>query len=273
MSGGKRRVQVGRVLGGVVLTVILTFVALPLLVVLWTSIQPDAYPQLPPDGISFRWWQDALTAEWLWPIALSFQIALGASIVSTVLGTAAAYGLVRSTPRYRRVVEAFTASPLLLPEIVIGIALLQVVSQLHARQLVGTPLLVGSHVVIGIPYVVRTVGVSLLGIRPEWERAAADLGASRAQVFRRVTLPLIRSGIFAGMLFAFVMSFNNVELSLFLTATQTPTAPIAILQFMEFDYSPALACVAVLTVVTVMVLVGITARFTRITRFVHGGRD
>jgi putative spermidine/putrescine transport system permease protein len=261
------------VVRAVAVSLILGFIALPLVVVAWTSVQPDTYPQLPPTGVSLRWWHTALTDEWLVPIWISFRVALLAAVISTLLGAAAAYGLSRSRRWLRWAIEAFIASPLLLPEIVVGLAVLQLVSQLHARQLLGTPLLVASHVVIGTPYVLRTVGVSLLGVDPSWERAAADLGASRAQVFRRVTLPLIRSGIFAGMLFSFVMSFNNVELSLFLTTSQTLTAPIAILQFMQFEYSPALACVAILTVGTVMVMVGIAARFTRVTHFIYGGKS
>ena len=156
--------------------------------------------------------------EWLLPMALSAEVALGSAVCALVLGSAAAYGLSRGTGRGRGALEGFLATPLLLPEIVISLSVVQLVSMLGARGLIGPPLLVVAHALVGIPFVLRTVGVSLLAVDPVWERAARDLGASAWRAFATVTLPLMRSGMFAGALFAFIVSFNNVELSLFLTS-------------------------------------------------------
>lgn len=128
-----------------------------------------------------------------------------------------------------------------------------------------------THTVIGIPFVLRTVGVSLLGVNPLWERAARDLGATPLRAFTSVTLPLMRSGMFAGALFAFIMSFNNVELSLFLTTRDANTLPIQLLQYMDYEYSPTLACVAVTSVLGICTIAGIASRFTHLTEFIHGG--
>lgn len=259
------------VVRGVLLLVVLGFVAVPMLVVVWTSVQPDTYPAFPPSGLSLKWWDSALTGEWLLPMALSAEVAFGSALCALVLGAAAAYGLSRGTGRGRAALEGFLATPLLLPEIVISLSVVQLVSLLGARGLIGPPLLVVAHALVGIPFVLRTVGVSLLAVNPVWERAARDLGASGWTAFRTVTLPLMRSGMFAGALFAFIVSFNNVELSLFLTSRDANTLPIRLLQYMEYQYSPALACVAVTSVAGICVIAGVASRFVRLTEFIHGG--
>lgn len=265
------RIRPGRVVQGLVLFLIMAFIALPLLVVGWTAVQPDTYPRLPPRGFSLRWWPEALSRQWLEPLGQSLLIASTAAVLATCLGAAAAYGLLRSPGLAGRLMEGFLATPLLLPEIVMSIALLQLLSQLGGRALLGTPVLVASHVLVGIPFVVRTVGVALAGLDPSWERAAADLGASRARILWCITVPLIRGGIFAGLLFSFIVSFNNVELSLFLVSRERTTIPIAILSAMQYDYSPVLACVALLTLVPVLVVVGLVSRYAKLTDLVYGG--
>jgi putative spermidine/putrescine transport system permease protein len=257
----------------VLLALTLCFVAVPMLMVVWTSIQPSTYPSFPPRGLSLRWWSSALTREWLLPMALSAEVALGSAVCALVLGSTAAYALARGTGRGRRALEAFLSAPLLLPEIVISLSVVQLCSMLDARRLIGPALLVVAHALIGIPFVLRTVGVNLVGIDPVWERAARDLGASSSRVFRTVTLPLMRSGMFAGALFAFVMSFNNVELSLFLTTRDANTLPIRLLQYMEYQYSPTLACVAVTSVVGICAITGVASRFVRLTQFIQGGHQ
>lgn len=248
----------------------LCFITIPMVVVVWTSVQPDTYPTLPPTGLSLKWWQQALTAEWLRPMALSAEIALGAAAIAVLLGSAAAYALARSTGRGRGVLEGFLATPLLLPEIVISLSVLQLVAMLGVRSLMGPELLVAAHAMVGIPFVVRTVGVSLVGVDPVWERAARDLGASQLRAFVTITLPLMRSGIFAGALFAFIQSFNNVELSLFLTSRSATTLPIKILNYMEYEYSPSLASVAVTGMIGIFLITAIASRFTRLTEFLGG---
>lgn len=257
---------------GLALVLTMLFIALPMVVVAWTSIQPDLYPTLPPDGASLKWWREALTSEWLAPMALSAQIALAAATIAVLLGTAAAYALSRSVGRGRGVLDAFLATPLLLPEIIISLSVVQMVSLIDLRQLLGTPMLVAAHSMVGIPFVVRTVGVSLVAIDPVWERAAQDLGASRFRTFGTITLPLMSSGIFAGALFAFIISFNNVEMSLFLTSVSATTLPIEILNHMESQYSPTLASVAVMSVISLCLIVAIASRFVKLTTFLQGTR-
>jgi putative spermidine/putrescine transport system permease protein len=258
-------------LRSVLLALVTAFIAVPMVVVVWTSIQPGTYPSFPPKGFSLRWWDAALTREWLLPMALSAQVALGSAICALVMGTAAAYALSRGHGRGRAVLEGFLATPLLLPEIVISLSVVQLISMLGARGLIGPPLLVVTHTLIGIPFVLRTVGVSLIEVSPLWERAARDLGASPVRAFTTVTLPLMRSGMFAGALFAFITSFNNVELSLFLTTQDANTLPIQLLQYMEYEYSPTLACVAVTSVLSICAIAGVASRVTHLTEFIHGG--
>ncbi|SDS74986.1 putative spermidine/putrescine transport system permease protein [Brevibacterium sandarakinum] len=261
--------RAGNALRNVLLVLTMFFVTVPMLVVVWTSIQPNTYPKFPPTQFSLKWWNEALTGEWMRPLALSAEIAGIATIISVILGSAAAYALARSNSRARTMLEGFLTSPLLLPEIVISLAVLQFISMFGGSWL-GPELLIAAHVTIGIPFVVRTVGVSLVGVDPLWERAAYDLGASRLRTFFTITLPLMKSGIFAGALFAFIMSFNNVELSLFLTSRSATTLPIKILNYMEFEYSPSLAAVAVTGMAGILLIAVIASRFTRMTDFIGG---
>ena len=104
MSGANHQrgnVRFWTVVRGVLLVVVLGFVAVPMLVVVWTSVQPDTYPAFPPSGLSLRWWDSALTGEWLLPMALSAEVAFGSAVCALVLGAAAAYGLSRGTGRGR----------------------------------------------------------------------------------------------------------------------------------------------------------------------------
>jgi putative spermidine/putrescine transport system permease protein len=253
----------------VALLLILVFIAAPIAVVLLSSVNATQYLRFPPEGFSTRWWQAALSERWMGPTWFSLQLAGATAILATVLGTLAALGVHRGRFPGREGFLAVLLSPLILPQIVTGAALLQFLALTDLRDLLGFPALLLGHVVITLPYAVRTVTVSLHGLDPRLEWAAQDLGANPLQTFRRVTLPLIKNGVFAGFVFAFIVSFNDVPISLFLGRPGSQPIPIAILGYVESRFDPAVSAVAVVTVAIVLALIALGERFARVSEFIY----
>jgi putative spermidine/putrescine transport system permease protein len=137
--------------------------------------------------------------------------------------------------------------------VLIGMSLLLALSVVRLTGTFGGMLL--AHVLITLPYVVRTVSVSLHGVDPAVEEAARCLGATPLQGFLRVTLPLVRSGLIAGAIFAFIISFSDVYMALFISGPQTVTLPLRMFHFMEWEQSPIVAAVSVVQVVLILTLV------------------
>jgi putative spermidine/putrescine transport system permease protein len=153
--------------------------------------------------------------------------------------------------------------------LVTGIALLQFLSAIGLNSLIGFWGLLIGHVVISLPFVVRTVAISLQGMPPSLESAAASLGARPMRVLREVTLPVISGGVFAGSAFAFVHSFTDVNLSLFLASPGERPVTVAILAFLEFGFAPTLAAVSMLSLVIPLAVIALLERFVPIGEFLY----
>ncbi len=245
------------------------YMFLPIAVVVMVSLNPGQYLRLPPQGISLRWYAAALAPEWLAPFRISLVLAAATALVATVLGMPAAFGLVRHRFPGHEVIHALLLSPLSLPAIVSGVAILQFLSLVGLRGLIGFPALLLVHAALTIPYAIRTIAISLYGLDRSLEQAAMNLGATPWRTFRYVTLPLIKPGLFAGMVFAFVVSFNNVPVSLFLVRPGMVTLPIRILNYLEYRFDPSLAAVNMLSVLVILVIVAVAERTGGFTRFVY----
>src|SRR5262249_12851556 len=154
----------------------------------------------------------------------------------------------------KAVVRAITLGPLILPTLVTGIALLQFLSLIGLGRWMGFWALLIGHVVICLPFSVRTVAVSLAAMPGNLENAAASLGATRSDVLRHVPLPLIAPGTMAGMIFAFVHSFDDVNLSLFIARPGERPLTVAILAFLDFGFAPTLAAVSILSMLIPLAL-------------------
>ena len=157
---------------------------------------------------------------------------------------------------YWQVLSALFLSPLVLPTIVLGVAILQYASALgFARSF--SALFVG-HVVLVTPYVIRTSLASLSGMEPAHEEAAQDLGATPLQTFFLITLPQIKAGVIAGALFAFINSWINVEVSIFNSTAQLVTIPVKLFNYIQFNIDPTLAAVSAATIyIAILVVVAI----------------
>lgn len=228
----------------------LAFVALvylfmlgPLLVVVAVSFGDASVATFPPTSFSLRWYGRALTLDlFLNGLVNGLWLGVVAAVCSTILGTGAALALARGKLPGAQALQAFFLSPLVVPGVVVGIALLSTFAAVGLRD---APMrLALAHILICVPYSVRTVLASLARIDPALEEAALTLGASPWRAFRSVTLPLLRPGVAAGAIFAFVMSFDNVPVSVFLADAGTTTLPLAIISYLEYNFDPSVAAIS-----------------------------
>ncbi|WP_406855489.1 ABC transporter permease [Alsobacter sp. KACC 23698] len=227
----------------------------PTLVVLIVSFTSGFSLRFPPQGYSLRWYV-ALLDAWQLHFAArnSLMVATWATGLSVVLGVAAALGIARSKTLSARLLDSVFMSPLVLPALAFGLAGLMFFS------LIGLPVspltLVIGHTVVCVPFVVRNTVAALAQLEPSLLECSASLGASRAYTFRRVTLPLIRPGILAGGFIAFMSSFDNVPVSLFLRDAATDMLPIRMWQDLEGKLDVTIAALSgVLIVLTVAIMI------------------
>ena len=255
-----------------VVVLVYAFMLGPILITAAVSFNASNRSQFPPRGFSLAWWERALSAEWIDPLMFSFKLGGITAVVSTLLALPLAFALTRHRFRGREAMVALTLGPLMLPALVTGVGLLQLFQYAGLREHMGfTALLVG-HIVICLPFAVRTVAISLNTLPPSLELAAASLGASRWRTLLHVVFPLIKSGIVAGGVFAFVHSFTDVNLSLFLGRPGEQPITVKILGFLEFGFAPTLAAVSVITLVLPLILVVIVERLSGLGDFIYGER-
>ncbi len=223
------------------------FLMLPVVVVALASFSRTSYLTVPPKGLTLRWFVAVLgDPEYVHAIVFSLGLALVATVGSLAVGVAASYALLRRRVPGGAVVSAVLNAPLIFPGVVVGVALLQFYALVHMNgTLIGLAL---AHMVITVPYVVRAVMASLQGIDPELESAARVLGASGPVAFFTVTLPLIRPGIAAGALFSFIVSFDNVPVSIFLLGAGQMTLPVKIFTAIEYGVDPSIAAISTMLI-------------------------
>jgi putative spermidine/putrescine transport system permease protein len=251
----------------------LGFILLPLLLVTWLAFFRQEIPSFPPEGYSLQWFGAVLTNKsFVSGFILSAQVGIVATLIGLALAVPASLAIARRRFRGRGAVNALLLMPLVVPGVVLGTSIY--VFQIETEIATGLPLLgqtaglVAAHVLIVIPWAARLVTASLAGFDPAIEEAAKNLGAGPWTTFRRVTLPSIRPGIVAGALFGFVMSFGNLEMSLFLVGAGRTTLPIAILQYLEWKIDPTVAAVSVMQIALIGAAMLLTDRYVKISRVV-----
>lgn len=257
--------MLGRAVVALIVVLGYGFVLAPLVLVLIASLAGSQthYVVFPPNSLSLEWYM-RLPVEYFRPALVSLGIALGACALSAVLGVLAAFGLVRGRIPGRSFLRAYFNAPLQIPFVVTGIVFLQFYYLLYAilgvRLLGSVWGLLGVHVFITLPYMIGTVGAVLERFEPSLEEAALTLGASRWSILRRVTLPVVKPGIIAGALYAFVISFGDVPASMFVVSEQTMTLPVRLFYAVEFDYNPALLALCSVVVVLSLGLIFLVQR-------------
>lgn len=232
------------------------FLALPIVSLILMSFSSSEYITFPPVGFSLKWYGRILEMPGLADsLILSLQLAALATVAAVLLGIAAALGLARARFRGRNAVVAGLMSPLVVPSIVTGLALLQFFVDRGMRS-AGWNLLIG-HVIITLPYVVRTVLASLEVFDWSLVDTARVLGAGPLRAFWRVTLPIVRPGILAGAIFAFLTSFDNYTISFFLADARVVPLPVTVFNYINNVFDPGVAALsAALIYASAIILIG-----------------
>jgi putative spermidine/putrescine transport system permease protein len=238
-------------------TLFVAFILAPILIVCVVAFTPEGYLSIPTNGPSLRWFRaiarypEFLDAFWqsLWLAALSSTLAIGLSVP-------AALAIARYEFRGREAFTALFMSPLMIPHVVLGIAFLRFFTQIGlGGTFVG---LVLSHIVIVLPFALRLVLATAVGMDRALEHAAISLGASSFTVFRRVTLPLILPGVASGWMLAFINSFDEVTMTVFIASPSTTTLPVRMFLYIQDNIDPLVtsvsACVIAITVVVMVLL-------------------
>jgi putative spermidine/putrescine transport system permease protein len=253
---GRRQGRLARLLLWLAGGLIILFLCLPSFFVIPVSFTAGTFIEFPPSGFSLRWYETYLGSPgWVDATIRSLVVALATGLLATVLGTAAAFVLVRQRLAGRMAILTLILAPLVLPRIIIAVALFYLYARLN---LVGTILsLVLGHTVLAVPYVVITVMAVLKTYDERLDQAAWSLGASKWRTLRHITLPQIRGGIIAGFLFAFITSFDELTVALFVTGGSTSTLPRQMWNDLLLQVNPTLAAVStvILVLVTLFIIV------------------
>ena len=233
---------------------ILFFLLAPLAVVAVFALNPTPFIQFPPVGVTTRWFQKFFASpEFMNSLWLSLQVAGAVVVLATFIGAAAALALARGRLPGSRVLTALFLAPLMLPAILTGLALFQVFQLLGLGR--PTWALVIGHTLVAVPYVMRTTLAVLSDFDRRIEEAAAILGASPGRIFFEVTLPIIRPGVIAGGIFAFIVSFDQFPISLFLVTPNRETLPVVLFNYMKFDLDGAIAAASMVSILLALAVV------------------
>jgi len=250
---------------GALSAVALVFLIAPTLIVLITSFTSSQSLKFPPDGLSLRWYAALLDADQMQRAAWnSLVVALWTTVIAVVFGTAAALAIARSRSPWLRAADTLFMSPLLLPALAFGFAALIFINKLGFTP--NIPFLVLGHVIVCVPFVLRTTLASLSQLDPALLEASESLGAGHLMTFRRITLPLISSGVAAGAFLAFMASFDNVPVSLFLADERTEVLPIHLWQQIETNLDVRTAAASGLIVMATLVLMALAEKFAGLTQ-------
>jgi putative spermidine/putrescine transport system permease protein len=252
----------------VVAVLALIVLLLPVVIVVLSGLNSGEFLTFPPEGLSLRWVKAFLTSPtFMTAYLFSFGLALAATLIATTIGTMASLYLVRFAGPWRGAMRGFFLSPLLLPGVVIGLALYVFYISIDlgfARTFWG--ILVG-HVIVTTPYVIGTVTAALVNFDKSYEEAARSLGAGPLTAFRKVTLPIIAPGVVAGAVFAFIVSFGQFEVALFLSTPNIEPLPIAMYISLRYAFEPTAAAAGIFAILLVVVSMTITARLVNLREF------
>jgi putative spermidine/putrescine transport system permease protein len=255
--------------GGILLRLwcgaVFAFLLAPIVIIVLTSFTGGETVAFPPSEFSLRWYTKVLAhladASGVKPgllsaFLLSLRVGLVVSLGATVAGVLAAYALYRFRVRGLALLRQYFMIPLMLPQIVTGIALLVWFSQLRLISPLGRLIL--GHMILTLPYVILTTGASLETARPDLEEAAIGLGATRRRAFFLITLPLIREGVVAGAIFALIISFNAFTVSYFLYSGDALPLPVWVFEYMAYFLDPTLAVISTfLIAITLLAIVAL----------------
>ncbi|MDX3666218.1 ABC transporter permease [Streptomyces europaeiscabiei] len=264
-----RSTLAGKIVLTAVATVILLFLALPIVVIVVTSFSNNAFAAFPPEAWTLNWYKALFADGSKWPAALSLSALIAAlsTVFSLLIGVTAATALVRSELPLRSAVFALVLGPLLIPQIVTALGLFLL---FEPAAMLGSPLAIAlGHTVLASPIAVLILIATLRGIDERLEDAAASMGAGRLAIARKITFPLAAPGIIAAAIFSFITSFDEFYISQFLSSVDTVTLPVQVYNSLTFDIDPSVTAISAILIAFAIVALGLVA----LVRWLGSGRQ
>jgi putative spermidine/putrescine transport system permease protein len=264
-----RRTLAGRITLTAVATVILLFLALPIIVIIVTSFSDNAFAAFPPKAWTLNWYTSLFADGSKWPAALSLSalVACLSTVFSLIIGVTAATALTRSELPLRSAVYALVLGPLLIPQIVTALGLFLL---FEPASMLGSPLAIAlGHTVLASPIAVLILVATLRGIDERLEDAAASMGAGRLTIARRITFPLAAPGMIAAAIFSFITSFDEFYISQFLSSVDTVTLPVQIYNSLTFDIDPSVTAISAILIAFAVLALALVA----LVRWLGSGRQ
>lgn len=254
---------------------VFVFLLLPIVMVVLTSFSDGAVLKFPPTDLTLRWYR-AINPEFIAALKVSLIVSTGTTLIATVAGTMASLALVRGRFPGRTALSAFCLSPLMVPTLVIGVASFQFANQLwditHLSLLGTIPGLILAQSAFTIPFVIRAAIAGQAHFDAAVEEAALNLGATPWQTFWRVTSPILLPGVVSGAVFAFVMSFDDVPVALFMGGGDVMTFPVKIYTSIEFSFDADLMAISTLVIGASLVVMLILDRLIGVDKFFGAAR-
>jgi len=228
---------------------VLIFMAAPLVIIVVNAFNKSPYSQWPPHGFTTEWFSAVYHySPFLDSFYNSLKVGLGATAIALVVGSMAAYALVRYRIVGRRLVQSAYFAPLTVPRVAIGFSLFALYISWRTNLYGSIKGLIFAHVLLVLPFVISIFVATMGSIDPVYEEAARDLGAGRIRTFLKVTLPQMRIALVVAALFAFITSFDELEMSIFLVRPQTNTLPVTMFLYLEQQQTPALAALSTILI-------------------------
>ena len=264
---------VGRFAYRLVVALVFAFMLMPVVFVAWVSFFANEIVTFPPQGYTLSWYTRAwANRAFTDGFLTSIQVGLFSMVAGLILGIPASFAIVRGRFPGREALNALMLSPLVVPGVVAGTAIYIYFVQLEiwtdVRFVATLPGLVAAHVMLTIPWTVRLISASLVGVDRSMEEAAMNLGATPLTTFLRITLPMIRPGVVAAAIFSFIASFTDLEMTLFLIGPGRSTLQIALLQYLEWKFDPSVAAVSFVQVTIIGIGLLVTDRFVKLSKVV-----
>jgi putative spermidine/putrescine transport system permease protein len=245
---------------------LVVLIAIPIVIVVPVSLNRGASLSLPTHGISLRWYANVLAhPAFLDGFRVSLEVSVAATVLALFAGTMTAYALTRYP---LPLLDTLFLAPLAFPAVVFGVAMLIFLAPLGLVRSV--PGLILAHLVVTLPYVVRTMTTSMKGIDEHVEEAAMILGASRARVLRYIVVPLVAPGLLSAAVFSFIVSFDEFSVSMFLVGPRVMTLPLEIFNYIQFLIDPTVAAVSVGLLVLTVGMTVIVERTVGLQRHFYG---
>jgi putative spermidine/putrescine transport system permease protein len=241
-------------IGKLAVLLILGFLVLPAAVVTIAAFNDKAILSFPPQAWSWRWFAKAVAyQDFRDGFRNGLIVTAWSSTLALVVGAMFAFALQRYQFRFQKTLEAVLLSPLVIPHFTVGLGFLILAAQIGWNR--SYAVVIACHVVLVLPFVLRSVYVSLRNLDQSYERAAASLGASPLRVLATITLPLLIPGLVSGWLFAAMLSFNEFTASLFVTAQRTQTLPVAMYNYVREFADPSMAALSVMYIAATAALI------------------